>query len=679
MRPLGISLHPTDNVIAFQYSVQRDSNIKGAEDFETKELRIKIPLITKENDVRLVAQKIVQSKSIIPPQWVSQIEDCLIEILHRKKCFDNENTNRYRHQPDDSIERKVDEIDQIYHNFYETDEEKKIMASRKLLNLCLRVANVEVIEKKYQLISVLSRILKDRGKCSVPLLSNVTKIFGVLSGFECFHPILTEYQIGSAALDLLDFEPKGYIGEGYDLIAARRKHVTNCACVCILLNLSDSFVVRTKMIKKGAINFLKTFIVNEKTKISSWMTLNLLHRLSIFGETSEMFSDTRGRRSLEYLIEKCRESPYLIARILFNFSFSKYCREAMNMDKCVHSVTKCVTDHGASEPILNLLFNLSLDQRFHSQFNENDDLLKYLTNSIVSDNNTKASHQTTSSILANLSILPKWAESLITYIGVILDRTISDQDFSSAVIIFNLSKWTYNIQEDISKAVADLGPPTVHSKQSKSKMNIHEQYWGEHVHSVINTIVSFIRTNKGITTLMTRTLSYFTNHDLPINLSWCEIDSTYTLFDTFSRYIASKECDLKLVEAICSVLNNIAIFSKTDLLSVINEKMLKNLCHCGCNLNGRKDPILHRELITLFQKLLLESEFIKIIRSFQDLFLEEIYISSQSGFRANKSIALNCLDLIILHRDKFHDMSTRAIYIRFRIWNSKWMERMLSQ
>ena len=677
MRPLGISLHPTDNVITFQYSVQRDSNINGAEDFETKELRIKIPLITKENDVHLVAQKIVQSKSIIPPQWVSQIEDCLIEVLHRK-CFDNENTNRYRNQPDDSIERKVEEIDQIYHNFYEADEAKKLMASRKLLNLCLRVENVEVIEKKYQLISVLSRILKDRGKCSVPLLSNVTKVFGVLSGFEFFHPILTEYQVGSSALDLLDLDPKRYNGDGYDLVTARRKHVTNCACVCILLNLSDSLVVRTKMIKKGVISFLKTFTVNEKTKISSWMILNLLHRLSIFGETSEMFSDTTGRRSLEYLIENCIVSPYLIPRILFNLSFSKKCRETMNMDKCLHSITKCITDHGASEPILNLLFNLSLDQRFHSQFNENDELLKHLTNSIVVDNNTKASQQITSAILANLSILPKWAESLVTYIGVILDRTITDQDFSSAVIIFNLSKWTYNIQEDISKAVGDLRPPTVHSKQSKSKMSIHEQYWGEHVHSVINTIVSFIYTNKGITTLMTRTLSYFTNHDLPIDSSWCDIDSTYTLFETFSRYINSNECDLKLAEAICSVLNNIAIFSKTDLLSVINEKMLKNLCHCGCSLNGRKDPILHRELITLFQKLLLESEFIKFIRSFKDLFLEEIYISSQSGSRANKNIALNCLDLIILHRDMFHEMSTSAIYIRFRIWNSNWMERMLT-
>jgi hypothetical protein len=661
MRPLGLSLHPVDNVITFQYSIQRYSNATDTDEFETKELRIKVPSITKDNDMHLLAQKIVKSKSIIP------------EIVNRPS-LDNKNRNRH----DDSIDRKVQEIEQLYHEFYGSNEEIRIMASRKLFKLCLQIENIEVIEKKYQLISVLSRILKDGKHCSIQLLCNVIKVFGVLSGFDHLHPILAEYQVGSSALHLLELETTLNIDEKYDSFNTRQKDVINCTCICILLNLADDFVVRTKMMKNGIILSLKACLILEQPKVSKWMTLHLLYRLSIFGETSETFSDVTGRRLLEYMMpeseEVCIERPYLIPRILFNLSFNKKCREAIQSDNCLHSITKWIINHETSEPVLHLLFNLSLDKSFHSQFDENQDLLQLLTHSITCDHDPKESLHTIITILANLSILPKWAESLVAHIGLFLDRIRSKNDYSSAVVIFNLSKWTYNIQENIRNAVGEVTPSTGCSKQSTSRMNIEEQYWGENIHTVVDTLVCSVYTNKEIATLMARTLSYFTDHDLPLNSSWSDLDSRHSLFDTFSEYIASKECDLTLAGAICSVLNNITICSKVSSVSLLNETILKNLCQCGRNRNGRADPILHRELINLFQMLLLESEFIKIIKSFKELFMEEIYIASQTGSTANKNIALTCLDHIIFHRERFQEMYTMAVYTRFRIWNPKWIE-----
>ena len=101
MRPLGLSLHPIENVITLQYSILRSSGTDGTDEFETKELRIKIPSITKNTDIHLLAQKILKAKRIIPPPWISQIEDYLVEIGNRHSL-----NNGKINQTDNAIERK---------------------------------------------------------------------------------------------------------------------------------------------------------------------------------------------------------------------------------------------------------------------------------------------------------------------------------------------------------------------------------------------------------------------------------------------------------------------------------------------------------------------------------------------------------------------------------------------
>jgi len=676
MRPLGLSLHPIENVITLQYSIQRSSGTDGTDEFETKELRMKIPSITKNTDIHLLAQKILKAKRIIPPPWISQIEDYLVEIGNRHSL-----NNGKINQTDNAIERKEQEIEQIYNEFYDINEERRIMASRKLFELCLEVENIEVVEKNYQLISMLSRILKDRANCSAQLLLYVIKVFAVLSGFEYLHPVLAEYQVGSSVLDLFEIESKAQMSEESDSANDRRKQIIACTCICILLNLADDLVVRIKIMKRGIFAFLKTFVMHDQPNRSKWMAISLLYRLSIIGETSEIFSDPAESKLLQYLTSALNENfielSDLIPRILFNLSFNKKCRQKMYDDKIQYSVTKLINSHDISEPALQLLYNLSLDQTFHTQFDANHDLLQRLTYLIASEKGPNSSM--ISAILANLSILPRWAESLVTHIGLLLDRVRTEEDFSSSVILFNLSKWTYNIQEVIRKAVGDVESSACYAKQSNSKMGIKDQYWGDNVHTVISTFVSSIHKNTEIAVQMARILSYFTNHDLPINSSWSDLDSIHSLFHTFYRYSSSNQCDLVLIGAICSVLKNIAIESKADALSLSDGILLESLCHRGCHRNGRTHQILQRELISLIHSLLLESEYSELVSSFEDLFIEEIYVASQTGSSLTESIALSCLDHIIFQRDKFKEMSIRAVDIRFRIWNSKWIDKKLTK
>lgn len=676
MRPLGLSLHPIENVITFQYSIQRASGAKGSDEFETKELRIKIPSITKDFDIHLLAQKILKAKRIIPPQWISQIEDYLVEIRNRNN-LNNSTTN----QTNDEIERKEQEIEQLYNAFYDMNEEKRILASHKLFELCLETENIQVIEKNYQLISVLSRILKDRENCSAQLLLYVIKVFAVLSGFEYLHPVLAEYQVGSSVLDLFEIESNAQMSEESHSANDRRKQIVACTCMCILLNLADDLVVRMKIMKRGIFAFLKTYIMQDQANRTKWMAVSLLYRLSIIGETSEMLSDPAETKLLQYLTSVLNENHIcaseIIPRTLFNLSFNKKCREKMYEDKIQHSITKLFISHNISKPALQLIFNLSLDRTFHNQFDANHDLIQRLTYSIVNENGPNTS--IISAILANLSILPRWAESLVTHIGLLLDRIRTEEDFSASVILFNLSKWTYNIQEEIRKAVGDVESSVGYAKQLNSKRNIHDQYWGDHVHTVITTLVSSIHKNTEIAVQMARILSYFTIHDLPINSSWSDIDSIHSLCHTFHRYISSNQCDLALIGAISSVLKNIAIQSKADSLSLLDGILLESLYRRGCHRNGRTHQILQRELISLTHSLLLESEYMELVSSFEDLFIEEIYVASQAGCSITESIALSCLDHIIFQRDKFKEMSIKAVDIRFRIWNSKWIDRMLTK
>lgn len=54
----------------------------------------------------------------------------------------------------------------------------------------------------------LARVLREDGKRSIDLTTNIITVFFSLSNFSQFHPLIMEQQIGALTMDIIDLEVK---------------------------------------------------------------------------------------------------------------------------------------------------------------------------------------------------------------------------------------------------------------------------------------------------------------------------------------------------------------------------------------------------------------------------------------------------------------------------------------
>jgi hypothetical protein len=116
-----------------------------------------------------------------------------------------------RHLFEASLGRKyasavLEDLDTYMEQLYEEDLGTKVQALGMIAQLFRRAASLKALLAKTGLVQLLARTLRESGKKSMDLATNVVSVFFSLSYFSCFHGVIMDNQVGAMTLDLIGLE-----------------------------------------------------------------------------------------------------------------------------------------------------------------------------------------------------------------------------------------------------------------------------------------------------------------------------------------------------------------------------------------------------------------------------------------------------------------------------------------
>lgn len=301
---------------------------------ETKQYRLYPQEIDDKVDVSKLARKIIKKCKYIPPQWLSQVEDLLIEM--REQRSEQERTSLLNHaDPKRSFVENINEIERniiLLLDLCYGDTSEQLKASNEVLSLCHDFSQLEAIANHHELISAFTRMLTDKTRFSLELIFNVVKFFLLLADYSEFHPILTEYKVGSIIMSLAGRIMSGLAVSG-ECSSSSNEYTCRVAifnvCISILIRLSDDIDILRKMTKKGIASLLDFISTVDLPQWPLGHVLYLFQRASIFEEVIRYCRDDQSKniegivsllsnKSKEIIIERS-------LKILYNLSFDKVC------------------------------------------------------------------------------------------------------------------------------------------------------------------------------------------------------------------------------------------------------------------------------------------------------------------------------------------------------------------
>lgn len=294
---------------------------------EIKQYRVYTQDIDDNVDVSKLARKIIKKCKYIPPQWLSQVEDLLIEMRERRRDGDAKRTSI---DNTNDVERKIKWIIDLCYG----DTNEQVQASHEVLSLCQDFSQLEVIANHHhQLISAFTRILTDKTQFSLRLVFNILKFFLLLADYSEFHPILIDCKVGSIVMALAS---RNISGLGDTDIASSNHDEYRCRVaifnisISILIRLSDDIDILRKMTKKGIASLFDfVFMANFLPEWPLGHGLYLFQRASIFEEVIKFCRDDQSK-IIEGLVSLLSsKSKEIISerslKILYNLSFDKDC------------------------------------------------------------------------------------------------------------------------------------------------------------------------------------------------------------------------------------------------------------------------------------------------------------------------------------------------------------------
>lgn len=371
-----------------------------------KQIKILAKGLHEDADISKIAKKIIKKCKQIPSNWVSQVEDILVELQQRS--FD------LLQESDVEEDQRGTVVDHALDILYESDG-NQVEAVKNIHGFCVDFSSLELLSQNHQLLSAFARLLANCKSCE-EVKFYICKVILYLSDFEEFHVILQEYRIGSIIMTLareIVSEMEQLLESGNHGVSAAKCDSILYICLGILSRLSDDIDVHNKMIRKYIYNVLEDCLCLRLSTDTMGKVLFLLDKASIYGETIDYF--TSKESNLWYTIPSIlqngsHEMVDLCIGILYNASFNEECRSRI-LESNLLSLIPLYT---STENGLKLLFQLSKDAACVMQL-----LIPEAKNSITE----KVREGLTSTdtlfyrILANVSLSKKRAFKIDTQTG----------------------------------------------------------------------------------------------------------------------------------------------------------------------------------------------------------------------------------------------------------------------
>ncbi|KAG5455798.1 MAG: kinesin-associated protein-domain-containing protein, partial [Olpidium bornovanus] len=328
--PGSVDAHPTELALVVNYVVQSagEGGQSAFGDKKAMQRLIRVKSLGGDTDLSALAQEIISKCKLIPASRLQQVEQQLYCLQRRVISESAGDIGRSRRQQIEESQRwdseqpqaadvdepvSMDAVDQYIELLYEEIPDK-IRGTRCILNLTRVPENMEALVENEALMSALSRVLREDGKRSMELVTNIIHTFFCFSNYSDFHPYITTNKVGDMCLkiieqeiarhalwndDLEQFRAKADQNPGNKEYAREVDHETQrmqkmlqkqdrllFVTFHLLLNLAEDLMIEVKMVKRKIVDTLVVMLSRDTTELLV-LVGTFLKKLSIFRENTD--------------------------------------------------------------------------------------------------------------------------------------------------------------------------------------------------------------------------------------------------------------------------------------------------------------------------------------------------------------------------------------------------------
>ena len=102
----------------------------------------------------------------------------------------------------------IQDMDDYLERLYDEDMAVKVDATLHVAALARRAENLDALAEHPTLPQTLARVLREDGRRSVDLATNIVSVFFALSNFSQYHPLISQNQLGDMTMRVIDLEIK---------------------------------------------------------------------------------------------------------------------------------------------------------------------------------------------------------------------------------------------------------------------------------------------------------------------------------------------------------------------------------------------------------------------------------------------------------------------------------------
>nr|XP_042903737.1 kinesin-associated protein 3 isoform X1 [Parasteatoda tepidariorum]XP_042903739.1 kinesin-associated protein 3 isoform X3 [Parasteatoda tepidariorum]XP_042903740.1 kinesin-associated protein 3 isoform X1 [Parasteatoda tepidariorum] len=405
-----LDVHPTQNALIINYDVDpnmlaqlNDFMLKGSRDTQ-KVVRLKGSFDTDE--IQAIAQAIIDTCPLVPPTKLTEVEQLLYYLHTRKGSTEEVNTEDVETNssdsdliPSDEESASVTNVDSYIELLYEEIPEK-IRASALVLQLARETGNLNVLRKNEILLGALARVLREDGRKSIELSTNIVHVFCCFSVFSQFHPLLAQHKVGSLCIDVVDGELKRYeqwseeiakkkvlIDSGksspammadYEksfqkyLTLVKKQNQLLRVCFLLLSHIAEDRKVENKMVNRGIVGLLSKSLSRELPELLI-LVVTFLMKLSIYIENKEEMEFNCIVEQVAHLVpHENSELLSAVLKLLLNLSFSIESRNSMVKCGLLQKLVTLMSVKAHLNEVLGILYHISFDDRCKSLFTYTD-------------------------------------------------------------------------------------------------------------------------------------------------------------------------------------------------------------------------------------------------------------------------------------------------------------------
>ncbi|KAI8809755.1 kinesin-associated protein-domain-containing protein [Cladochytrium replicatum] len=478
--PGDIDVHPTDSAIVVNYLVQatilNENGQAVVGDKKALQKIIRIKSLHSGSNLQALAQEVVEKCKLIHPSKVRDVEQLLYYLQQRhggsngqerdswvrKQLEDARRLENYQNQEGQEEElASLDRIEQYIEGLYEEIPEK-VVSTRNILQLARIPENMDILISNDALISALSRVLREDGKRSMELVTNIMYTFFCFSNFSQYHNFITQNKIGDMCLRITDQELTRFNLWVQDLQKLESKEIPPrereqehrkfqamirkqdqllFVSFHLLLNLAEDLNIEVKMIKRDIIKYLM-IMLDRKTVELLILAVTFLKKLSIFRENKdEMVKNSDVLISKLGRLVPCDHQGLqnLTLRLLLNLSHDPQFRAALAKNGFAQKLVDVLHHKNHIVLSLQLLYMLSIDEKIKSMFSQTD--LMPLVMRMILEYKGERVNLELMSLAINLGAHPRIAEIICEDNGLkfLMKRALKTRDPLILKMIRNIS------------------------------------------------------------------------------------------------------------------------------------------------------------------------------------------------------------------------------------------------